>query len=438
MFEVDQRIWRISDRKGALGLSCVDDGLFLGNTPLVERRECGFVPRAQTELETLLGRGFGFAISLDYVMGGLGTVASALNAGDLCRARIAAVHLRLPDLPDEFARLDMQLEDIALKLERISKTTAAGDWNPAGSGWDPDKHPRAGTAPNPGWFAPTRGDDSNIAPTLVSDKPADDGRFHLPPRERNDEIGDLLEWVANAKPEDAEAIRGEIKRIFDNVGDLPDGSFLRLELAKVLANPDAATRQQVLDDAEFITHHDPALAGQMFLGFALSTVPGGGGSRLVGAGSRTAEEAAAAEGAAAATEEVASEVWKQGWAKRGQNIEEAITSKMRGTRTGPTYPVIDFLEEDGTAVSIKSIDLNAATYQDAGRLTYRIGDYVRKLADFEGASYGETTITNKQITSRTLDIAVPKESITPTQKEAIDAAIGRAKADGITVKITPF
>jgi hypothetical protein len=52
----------------------------------------------------------------------------------------------------------MQLEDIDRKLERIAKTTAAGDWKPAGGGWDPDKHPRAGTSPNPGWFASTSGD----------------------------------------------------------------------------------------------------------------------------------------------------------------------------------------------------------------------------------------------------------------------------------------
>jgi hypothetical protein len=285
------------------------------------------------------------------VIGGLNTVASALNSGDLCRARIAAVHLRIPDLPDAFARLDMQLEDVALKIDRIARTTAGGDW-------DPDKHPRAGTAPNPGWFASTDGDNDTINPTLVSDRPEDDGRLHLPPAERDDEIGDLVEWIANAKPEDADTIRGEIKRLFDSVGDLPDGTYFRLALARVLANPDAATRQQVLDDSEFITHHDPAIAGQMFLGFALGTVPGGGGSRLLGAGIRTAEEAAAQNAT-----EAASEFWTHGWALRGQKIEEALTADAPETRLPPNFRVIDQWA-NGVATSYKSIDLNAATYQD--------------------------------------------------------------------------
>ena len=183
-------------------------------------------------------------------MGGLSAVASALNAGDLCRARIAAVHLRIPDLPDAFSRLDMQVEDVALKLDRIAKTTAAGDWNPSGGGWDPDKHPRAGTGPNPGWFAPMGRDDNSISPTLVPDKPAADGKLHLPPGERNDEIGDLVEWIANAKREDIQGINSEIDRLFYQVGDFQDGNALHHALATVLAHPDDTTRQQILNDYE--------------------------------------------------------------------------------------------------------------------------------------------------------------------------------------------
>jgi hypothetical protein len=434
--ELSPHVWRLSDRKRSPGLRCAEEGLFLAETPLLERHSTGFAVRPQADLERILDRGFGFKVSLDHVMSGLGTVASALNAGDLCRARIAAVHLRIPDLPDAFARLDMQLEDVALKLDRIAKTTAAGDWNPASGGWDSDKHPRAGTGPNPGWFAPTGGgDDNNIGPTPVAGKPHDDGRLHLPLDERNDEIGDLVEWIANAKPEDADTIRGEIKRTFDNVGDFVDGSFLRRALATVLANPDTATRQQVLDDSEFITHHDPVLTGQMFLGFALGMVPGGGGSRLIGAGIRTAEEAAAAEGTAAA--EAASGFWKLGWAKRGQQIEEALTADAPETRTPPNFPVIDQWA-NGVATSYKSIDLTAATYQDAGRLTYRVSNYVGKLADFNGASFNGTVVEGEKIATRVLNLVVPKGSMTAIQKSALDSVAVQAKELGVTLKITPF
>jgi hypothetical protein len=73
-------------------------------------------------------------------MKGLATVASALNANDPGLARIAAVHLRIPDLPSLTARDDMEAADILIK---------SVDWNPA-------LHPRAGAPPNPGWFARQR------------------------------------------------------------------------------------------------------------------------------------------------------------------------------------------------------------------------------------------------------------------------------------------
>jgi hypothetical protein len=108
MPEIGPQIWRLSDQKQGLGLCCADDGLFLAGTPLLEWQAAGFTARQQRDLETVLSRGFGFSVSLDRVIGGLDTVASALNVGDLCRARIAAVHLCIPDLPDALARLDMQ------------------------------------------------------------------------------------------------------------------------------------------------------------------------------------------------------------------------------------------------------------------------------------------------------------------------------------------
>jgi hypothetical protein len=49
----------------------------------------------------------------------------------------------------------------------------------------------------------------------------DDGRWTsaltLPPGHRIDELGDLLEWIANAQPEDAPIIRREIKRYYYDV-----------------------------------------------------------------------------------------------------------------------------------------------------------------------------------------------------------------------------
>ena len=430
-----QQVWRLSKQKEGLGLRCDEDGLFLAKTPLLERRVEGFAPRPQGDLERLFSHGYGFAASLDRVMGGLSAVASALNAGDLSRARIAAVHLRIPDLPDVFARLDLQLEDVALKLDGIAKTTAAGDWNPAGSsGWDPDKHPRAGTAPNPGWFATTSGDDEKVGPTLVSEKPENDGRLHLPPGERNDEIGDLLEWIANARPKDVEAINAEIDRLFYKVGDFQDAAALHSALGTVLSHPDEATRQKVLDAYEPITHRDDPSKGADLITDLATDALFGPAFRFLKPG---AEAAVTTEEAVTAAAEAASGVWKLGWAARGRAIEDTIKPTLpKGTILADNFPVIDHSAGD-VITSIKSIDLNAGTYQQPEILARRIDQYVEKLAGFTSTRWGNATVGVTENTERQLIIAVPKGTMTPTQREVFDAAVMRAH-NRVRVNIVPF
>jgi hypothetical protein len=110
------QVWRLSESgEDNLGLSCTKDGLLLGRTPLIERRDGRFVVRDRNEIERLLGPAYRTELPVDRLMSGLATVASALNANDPCLARIAAVHLRIPDLPDCAARDCMEAEDILIK-----------------------------------------------------------------------------------------------------------------------------------------------------------------------------------------------------------------------------------------------------------------------------------------------------------------------------------
>jgi hypothetical protein len=142
--------WRLSEAgPNNLGLACTDDGLLLGHTSLIERRDDRFVVRDRDEIERLLKHAYHSEPPLDRLMSGLTTVARALNANDQCLARIAAVHLEIPDLPSAAARDAMAAEDSLIKYAR-DEGSGAATWNPA-------LHPRTGTPPNPGWFAPTDG-----------------------------------------------------------------------------------------------------------------------------------------------------------------------------------------------------------------------------------------------------------------------------------------
>jgi len=71
-------------------------------------------------------------------------------------------------------------------------------------------------------------------------------------------------------------------------------------------------------------------------------------------------------------------IWNLGWAARGQSIEQALG---RSPDLHYAYPTKDRFS-NGVATSIKSIDLNAPTYQDKGRLTAKLNKLVDEVAAF--------------------------------------------------------
>jgi len=276
------QVWRLSDyHEGNLGLACTEDGLFLGRTPLIERQGTGFFVRNRTEIERLLSRAYGADLALDRVMSGLVTVTSALNASDPGLARIAAVHLRMPDLPDRIAREWMEAEDALIRLARAD----VGKWDPA-------QHPLTGMPPNPGWFASTGGPANESSSEQST--PGIDDPVVLPPGQRNDELGDLLQWIANAKPGDEQAIRSEISRRYSDIGDTLNSALdTMLEMGGGFQ-----VRQKVLDGIEPLSRIDPDAdpSTDLLIGtglLLLGMIPPG------------------------AAVETASAAWELGWAARG-------------------------------------------------------------------------------------------------------------------------
>lgn len=259
-------------------------------------------------------------------MSGLATVARAPNSDDQCLARIAAVHLRLPDLHNSLARSDMEAEDRLIKYARDE----GGETD-----WDPAKHPRSGTPPNPGWFAPTDGSsESSSTQTAANDDsmrasdapPMGGGNWVRLPTgpKRIDELADFVESMANAEPEDEQAIRAEIKRYFYDAGDQGSAAALNSALT-VLLRPDLTIqdRQTILDRLDVFTRADPAeyarnrdwTTGAAIAGGTIAS--GGAGEGPPGesaSGEATTESAAPGENAAAetATADARSAVWKYG------------------------------------------------------------------------------------------------------------------------------
>jgi hypothetical protein len=429
-------IWRLSEA-GAdnFGLACNEEGLALGRTPLLERRDGRFVVRDPREIQRLLSRAYRTEVDPAPLVGGLATVAAALNASDLLLARIAAVHLRIPDLPDQAARERLEAEDRLIRYAHGRPVAKSGDWNP-------ELHPHAGTAPNPGWFAPTDGGSSEgsvttrVADNNSSPQPSDaapeppDDRVKLPPGEYIDELLDLVEWIANAKPEDEAKIRAEIKKRFYDVGDTAGGDALDRALSDSLeAGNNKKARQEILDSIVDFAKTDPAEIGFLREIIALSGMLAG---PRAGVGATEEGATAEAETGAAAAEAVAENPWKMGWAKRGDYLHQKM-----GANLPRTFKTLDDFT-NGAATSIKSIDLNAAAYQDSTRLGYTLNRYINKLANYEDSTLGDITVRVKDITSRTLSIVIPRGSMTSAQRAAFDAATSRAEKLGIKITITEF
>lgn len=116
------------------------------------------------------------------------------------------------------------------------------------------------------------------------------------------------------------------------------------------------------------------------------------------------------------------------------NAIEAILAKAFGGALPRAFPVIDRFK-DGVATSVKSLDLSSATYQNAANLTSRLKGHVDSLARFRGATHGQTTIVERQITKRVLEVVIQKGTMTDTQTKALHKAINYARANGVEVKI---
>lgn len=123
-------------------------------------------------------------------------------------------------------------------------------------------------------------------------------------------------------------------------------------------------------------------------------------------------------------------VWSMGPWTRGEAVEIQL-----GGNLPSGFPTIDRFE-NGVATSIKSIDLNAPSYQNMGKLAYTLDTYTDKVANLNGADWGDESIAGSQIRARQLQIAIPPGSMSPAQQAVITAQVTQAQIKGVTLIVT--
>ena len=104
------------------------------------------------------------------------------------------------------------------------------------------------------------------------------------------------------------------------------------------------------------------------------------------------------------TVRAAQNVWNLNPFARGNVIE-----RMLGGNLVRNNPTIDFWDDvTGTARSIKSIDLNAATYQNINNLTNKVQGYINSLVNWPGTqNWNNVRILSGQVQVKEVLLAIP-------------------------------
>lgn len=143
------RSFSVSAAPSADGVSCNAQGVFIGRVPLLEKVDGRWMPRRAAELSDDLTACYRLPVDVTAKSNALSLIAAALNRGDLAMAAIAAVQMQLPDPPG----LATGRESPDAVVRRARELAVSGLLKV----WEPEEHPRTGTPPNPGWFAPIDG-----------------------------------------------------------------------------------------------------------------------------------------------------------------------------------------------------------------------------------------------------------------------------------------
>jgi hypothetical protein len=124
-------------------------------------------------------------------------------------------------------------------------------------------------------------------------------------------------------------------------------------------------------------------------------------------------------------------VWKLKPFERGVQIEKSL-----GHNLPNNFPVIDKFV-NGVATSIKSLDLNAKSYQSIATLNRTVTKYIDKVANFNGRTWAGVSVKGRDITGRSLDLAVPSGG-SSAQNAALNQLVKYGQSQGVNVNIVRF
>jgi len=122
-------------------------------------------------------------------------------------------------------------------------------------------------------------------------------------------------------------------------------------------------------------------------------------------------------------------VWNMTNIKRGREIR-----KLQGANLPYNFPTIAKFQ-NGTATSIKSLNIDKLYYQNSKNLKLKLMTNINKLEEFNGGKSSSRTIDSYEIFRKELILILPETQVLPNQQQTIDECIQIARSKGIDLKI---
>ncbi len=133
------REFRLSPPSSGRGISCDENGAFIGSIPLLRRSRVNgkevWQPGDCNQLSKQVSANYGVPIDMSSKIGGLNAISRALNEGDIARAQIATVLLGIPEPPTLAKNKSSRSERIKFIRDLHWSGLIKADWNS-------DEHPR--------------------------------------------------------------------------------------------------------------------------------------------------------------------------------------------------------------------------------------------------------------------------------------------------------
>lgn len=130
-----QLLFKLNQNPNGRGLRCDAEGLFLGRDALLQRdRDGNFEARPADEIQKILDRAYGDGANWESRVRSLKLVANALNKGDLARAMMTAVLMRLPDPGSPISIADVDGVLAKAGFDPDEPRDGRGRWTTDGSG----------------------------------------------------------------------------------------------------------------------------------------------------------------------------------------------------------------------------------------------------------------------------------------------------------------